>query len=125
MAFYKQVGKNTESNTLDNRVVSTDDLRVKIKQILSEEQWHQIEPVEVIDLVTTAEKQATKRKVQYGKIIGRYVYSEQSKPLTHLSAKTFKPLGSNVIQMPVVGEVVMGIEFFGERFYIPMSMIKK
>ena len=125
MAFYKQVGKNTESNTLDNRVVSTDDLRVKIKQILSEEQWHQIEPVEVIDLVTTAEKQATKRNVQYGKIIGRYVYSEQSKPLTHLSAKTFKPLGSNVMQMPVVGEVVMGIEFFGERFYIPMSMIKK
>lgn len=125
MAFYKQVGKNTESNTLDNRVVSTDDLRVKIKQILSEEQWYQIEPVEVIDLVTTAEKKATKRKVQYGKIIGRYVYSEQSKPLTHLSAKTFKPLGSNVIQMPLVGEVVMGIEFFGERFYIPMSMIKK
>ena len=62
MAFYKEVGKNTESTTLDNRVVSTDDLRVKVKQILQERQWHQIEPVEVIDVITNTDV-ATKQDI--------------------------------------------------------------
>lgn len=123
MAFYKEVGKNTESTTLDNRVVSTDDLRVKVKQILQERQWHQIEPVEVIDVITNTEV-ATKQKIQFGKIIGRYVYSDRNVSLSEISSKTFRPLGSNIIQLPIIGEVVMGIEFFGERFYLPMPMVK-
>ena len=123
MAFYKEVGKNTESTTLDNRVVSTDDLRVKVKQILQERQWHQIEPVEVVDVITDTEV-ATKQNIQYGKIIGRYIYSDRNVSLSEISSKTFRPLGSNIIQLPIIGEVVMGIEFFGERFYLPMSMVK-
>ncbi len=123
MAFYKEVGKNTESTTLDNRVVSTDDLRVKVKQILQERQWHQIEPVEVVDVITDTEV-ATKQNIQYGKIIGRYIYSDRNISLSEISSKTFRPLGSNIIQLPIIGEVVMGIEFFGERFYLPMSMVK-
>src|SRR6056300_109500 len=123
MAFYKEVGKNTESTTTDNRVVSTDDLRVKVKQILQEKQWHQIEPVEVIDVITNTEV-ATKQNIQFGKIIGRYIYSDRNVSLSEISSKTFRPLGSNIIQLPIIGEVVMGIEFFGERFYLPMSMVK-
>ena len=123
MAFYKEVGKNTESTTLDNRVVSTDDLRVKVKQILQERQWHQIEPIEVVDVITDTEV-ATKQNIQYGKIVGRYVYSDRNVSLSEIASKTFRPLGSNIMQLPIVGEVVMGIEFFGERFYLPMSMVK-
>ena len=106
MAFYKEVGKNTESTTLDNRVVSTDDLRVKVKQILQERQWHQIEPIEVVDVITDTEV-ATKQNIQYGKIVGRYVYSDRNVSLSEIASKTFRPLGSNIMQLPIVGEVLM------------------
>ena len=83
-----------------------------IKQIVQKEFFHQLEPIEVLEIVQDQEKN------KFGKIIGRYVYSEQNQPLEQCRENgSFIPLSSNIIQMPLPGEVVIGFEFNGDRYY--------
>ena len=119
MAYFNESGGNTESDVLSNKLVSNENLRVKVKQILSESQFYQVEPIEVLSII----KDSNGENIQHGKIIGRFIYSEKGLPFLRCSA--YKPLGSNVMQLPIEGEVVLGLEFFGERFYLPLSLIRK
>lgn len=123
MAYFDEAGikaqetkeKNNirlEDNSTSNRVVDENLLRLKIKQIVQKEFFHQLEPIEVLEIVQDQEKN------KFGKIIGRYVYSEQSQPLEQCRENgAFIPLSSNIIQMPLPGEVVIGFEFNGDRYY--------
>ena len=92
-----------ESNQLSNKMMTTDEVKLLIKQIMSESTDFEMEPVEVIDFEDD------------GSITGRYVVSEHDKSRDELN--NFMPLGQNVIQYPVAGEVVIGVEFFGKKYY--------
>tara|TARA_B100001778_G_scaffold276526_1_gene239905 strand:+ start:90 stop:1796 length:1707 start_codon:yes stop_codon:yes gene_type:complete len=50
-----------------------------------------------------------------GAIRGRYVVSEQGDSIDE--TKIFRPLDPNIIQYPVIGEVVLGLEFAGKHYY--------
>ena len=92
-----------ESDPLANRVMTTDAVKLLIRQIMGESTDFEMEPVEVINFNDN------------GSIQGRYVVSEHDKPVEELN--NFIPLSQNVIQYPVAGEVVIGVEFFGKRYY--------
>ena len=92
-----------ESDPLVNKMMTTDEVKLLIRQIMSESTDFEMEPVEVVSFNTD------------GSIVGRYVVSEHDKSRDELGE--FIPLGQNVIQYPVAGEVVIGVEFFGKRYY--------
>jgi hypothetical protein len=92
-----------ESNPLENKMMTTDEVKLLIRQILSESTDFEMEPVEVVSFNTD------------GSIQGRYLISEHDKDIVDLN--TFIPLNQNVIQYPVAGEVVIGVEFLGQRYY--------
>ena len=118
MAFFDSLKKGTnEPNPLSNRLVTEDNLRVKIKQLLQKEVFHQIEPLEVVEILKDENE-----SIDYGRIIGRYVYSEQDLSIGRLSE--FRPIGANIIQMPLPGDIVLGFDFFGERYYLPQSLVR-
>lgn len=107
--------KNTvrlEDNTTSNRNVDERLLRLKMKQLVQKEFFHQLEPVEVIEI----EEEEGGNK--FGNIIGRYIYSEYN--ISRGDARSngsFKPINSNILQMPLPGELVIGLEFNDERYY--------
>ena len=102
-----------ESSPTSNKVMTTDDVKLLINQILGETFQYEIEPVEV------------KSFNPDGSIEGRYCVSEHDKPISEL--QTFLPLNQNVIQYPIVDEIVLGLEVFatigpdnkpvGKRYY--------
>ena len=92
-----------ESNKLSNKVMTTDEVKLLIRQIMNESTDFEMEPVEVVDFSDD------------GSITGRYVVSEHDKSIDELNE--FIPLSQNVIQYPVTGEVVIGVEFFGKKYY--------
>jgi hypothetical protein len=101
-----------EDNSTSNDVVNESMLRQKLKNLVQKEFFHQLEPVEVLEIVQDQNRN------KFGKIIGRYVYSEQNLPLDDCrEGGAFIPLNSNIIQMPLPGEVVIGFEFDGNRYY--------
>ena len=107
--------KNTvrlEDNSTSNRQIDERLLRLKMKQLVQKEFFHQLEPVEVVEVVE--ENDGSK----FGSIIGRYIYSEHniSKGDARVNGE-FKPINSNILQMPLPGELVIGMEFNDERYY--------
>ncbi len=86
---------------------------------LGEELFYELEAVEVVDIYRFSEGPETGPKEPNlsgpGAILGRYVESEQGDNVDEL--QEFFPLDSNILQMPVVGEVVLGMEFDGQRYY--------
>ena len=92
-----------ESDKLSNKMMTTDEVKLLIRQIMGESTNFEMEPVEVVSFNTD------------GSVVGRYVVSEHDKSIDELGE--FVPLGQNVIQYPVAGEVVIGVEFFGKRYY--------
>ena len=101
-----------EDNSTSNDIVDESLLRQKLKNLVQKEFFHQLEPVEVLEVVSDQNKN------KFGKIIGRYVYSEHNQPLNDCrESGAFIPLQSNIIQMPLPGEVVIGFEFDGNRYY--------
>ena len=113
MAFQVKKDGGGESSPISNKVMTTDDVKLLINQILGETFQYEIEPVEV------------KNFNPDGSIEGRYVVSEHDKPISEL--QTFLPLNQNVIQYPIVDEIVLGLEVFatigpdnkpvGKRYY--------
>ena len=107
--------KNTirlEDNSTDNRNVDERLLRLKMKQLVQKEFFHQLEPVEVIEI------EEGDGGNKFGNIIGRYIYSEYN--ISKGDARSngiFKPINSNILQMPLPGELVVGLEFNDERYY--------
>jgi len=123
MPYFDKLGEDdkrghlsyNEASSIDNKPVTEDMLRLKIKQIVQEEFFHQLEPVEVLQVREDEEK----GRPNNGVIAGRYVYSEHDKAIDKCKqpSQFFRPLNPNVMQLPIPGEVVVGFEFAGERYY--------
>jgi len=102
-----------ESDKLSNKMMTTDEVKLLVNQILGQTFQYEIEPVEVKNFNLD------------GSIEGRYCVSEHDKPTPEL--QTFLPLNQNVIQYPIVDEIVLGLEVFvtigpdnkpvGKRYY--------
>ena len=124
MAHTVNKGGGGEPNPLDNQLLTSDGLKNKLAQFGGESLFYELEAVEVMDTFriidsnpddgTTGPTQETPTGVQAvepnlsgpGAILGRYVFSEHGDSPSEL--QEFLPLDSNVIQMPVVGEIVLG-----------------
>ena len=121
MPYFDKLGEDdkrghlsyNEASSIDNKPVTEDMLRLKVKQIVQDEFFHQLEPVEVLE-VRENPKNANK-----GLVVGRYVYSEYNKPFEQCvrPENFFIPLNPNLMQLPLPGEVVIGFEFAGQRYY--------
>jgi len=118
MPYFDKLGEDdkrghlsyNEASSTDDRPVTEDMLRLKIKQIVQEEFFHQLEPVEVLEVRENPNK---------GLVVGRYVYSEYNKPFEQCvrPENFFIPLNPNLMQLPLPGEVVVGFEFADQRYY--------
>ena len=119
MSNIKKKGGGGEPNPLENQLLTADGLKNKLAQLSGEELFYELEAVEVVDIYRFSEGTETGPKEPNlsgpGAILGRYVESEQGDNVDEL--QEFFPLDSNILQMPVVGEVVLGMEFDGQRYY--------
>ena len=119
MAHIVNKGKGGEPNPLDNQLLTSDGLKNKLAQLGAEHLFYELEAVEVIDTfrvvainqLGTSEDTDEEPKTEPnlsgpGAILGRYVFSEHGDSPNEL--QEFLPLDSNIVQMPVVGEVVLG-----------------
>jgi len=115
MAYTKTIKRGTsEASTLSNKLVTERDLRLKIQQLVNESEFNQIEPVEVLKVYPYPTEDKVDG-VDYGRIVGRYCVSEHD--LNPEDCKDFIPLYSNIMQLPMEHEIVLGIEFKGIRYY--------
>ena len=141
MSNIKKKGSGGEPNPLENQLLTADGLKNKLAQLSGEELFYELEAVEVVDIYrmvdvnpdvnprfedTDGFETSTIEDVEDeierepnlsapGAILGRYIESEQGDNVDEL--QEFFPLDSNILQMPVVGEVVLGMEFDGQRYY--------
>ena len=105
---------SSEKSTLSNQLITARNLRLKIKQLVEKEKFFELEPVQVLKVYPTGSAD-DKGYIDYGRIVGRYVVSEQGLPFEE--CKDFLPLDTNVLQYPLEDEIVVGIEFNKERYY--------
>lgn len=100
--------------TRQNYMTRSDVIELLSEMGLTEQQeYHQLEPLEVMDIYRDGEG----RVKQPGSIIGRYCISQNIKPPENM--KLFRPLNSNMIQMPLVGEIYVGFDDEdGNSYYV-------
>jgi len=119
MAHIVNKGKGGEPNPLENHLLTSDGLKNKLAQLGAEHLFYELEAVEVMDTYRYVEsgkevinpEEGEKTVYSYntsepGVIVGRYVFSEHGNDPEELLE--FFPLDANIIQVPVVGEVVLG-----------------
>ena len=117
MAHTVNKGGGGEPNPLDNQLLTSDGLKNKLAQFGGESLFYELEAVEVMDTFRIIDsnpddddvvgpQQVEPNLSGPGAILGRYVFSEHGDSPSEL--QEFLPLDSNVIQMPVVGEIVLG-----------------
>ena len=119
MSNIRKKGGGGEPNPLENQLLTADGLKNKLAQLSGEELFYELEAVEVVDIYRFSEGPETGSKEPNlsgpGAILGRYVESEQGDGVDEL--QEFLPLNPNILQHPIVGEVVLGMEFDGQRYY--------
>ena len=119
MAHTVNKGGGGEPNPLDNQLLTSDGLKNKLAQFGGESLFYELEAVEVMDTFRIVDAnpddddivgpQETEPNLSGpGAILGRYVFSEHGDVPSEL--QEFLPLNANVIQMPVVGEIVLGFD---------------
>jgi len=95
MAHIIKRGSGGEPNPLDNHILTSDGLRNKLAQLGAEHLFYELEALEVMDISDDR-----------GTIVGRYVVSEEGDSPSEL--QEFLPLNANILQIPIVGEIVLG-----------------
>ena len=129
MAHTVNKGGGGEPNPLDNQLLTSDGLKNKLAQLGAEHLFYELEAVEVVDIFrqvptiteaqggTGAEETTEPNLSGPGAILGRYVFSEHGDRPSEL--QEFFPLNSNILQMPIVGEIVLGFsdEATQQRYY--------
>ena len=117
MAHTVNKGGGGAPNPLDNQLLTSDGLKNKLAQFGGESLFYELEAVEVMDTFRIVDanpddddivgpQEVEPNLSGPGAILGRYVFSEHGDSPSEL--QEFLPLDSNVIQMPVVGEIVLG-----------------
>lgn len=89
--------------------VTKDELRKILLNLKVKMTEFELEVFEVMDIYRVGSS-VTKQ----GAVLGRYVYSENGKP----TVSQYYPLNSNIIQYPLVGELWIGFNYDGKRYYL-------
>ena len=124
MAFKKGVTEKSDRPGSDVRgsLVTKSGIMKAIETRAGGDEFYEIEPVEVLDVWIDegnsdfpVDKDGNKDYSLTGSILGRFVYSEQG--IAKSKCSNFKPLNPNINMTPIRGEIVLGIMFFGQRYY--------
>ena len=102
-----------ENTSFDNEILTREGLKTISKQIASADEFNELEVFEVMDIYRD---EGNPRISSPGEVVGRYIHSEIDDSVKDLL--TFKPLNSNILQQPIVGELWLGINLEGRRYYI-------
>ena len=94
-------GAGGDDNSLDNSFVTRTELFTILKQISDVSKFYELEVFEVLDVFREG---GTIQ--ESGEVKGRYLTDSPKEKIT-----TFKPLNANILQMPVVGELWLGLHY--------------
>ena len=94
-------GAGGDDNSLDNSFVTRTELFTILKQISDVSKFYELEVFEVLDVFRDG---GTIQEP--GEVKGRYLTDSPKEKIT-----TFKPLNANILQMPVVGELWLGLHY--------------
>ena len=96
-------------------------LKRKLKEVVQESQFYELEPVEVLDVHLDDTKSSFPLKDNQpdysyvGGVLGRMIYSEQGLNIDR--CRNFKPLNPNMNYTPAVGEIVIGVKYLSDYYY--------
>lgn len=115
---------STKIGPISSTLQSTESVIRLVRELANDAAlFYEMESVEVIEVhndpTTSTFPKLKDGSPNYGKvgsIIGRYVNSEEGKNIDSL--KTFNPLNPLINTTPVIGELVIGVEYLGKRYYI-------
>tara|TARA_B100000131_G_scaffold47282_2_gene41932 strand:- start:4960 stop:6105 length:1146 start_codon:yes stop_codon:yes gene_type:complete len=113
---------NRTGPELGNRVQTVDSTISLLKELTTQTEFYELEPLEVLEVHLDESKSSFPKTGDgnpdysfVGAIIGRFILSEQGKNIDN--CKTFKPLNPSVSTTPIVGEVVIGVKYLGDYYY--------
>jgi len=96
-----------------NDVVTTNELQLHLKQLAKDVEFYELEPFEVMDIYRP---NAQNGIVIPGVVKGRNVISEQGDKPDEMSF--YYPLNPNILQYPVVGDILVGMSYKSKRYYV-------
>ena len=96
-----------------NDVVTTNELQLHLKQLAKDVEFYELEPFEVMDIYRP---NAQNGIVIPGVVKGRNVISEQGNKPDEMSF--YYPLNPNILQYPVVGDILVGMSYKSKRYYV-------
>ena len=126
MARKEQTAKGVIVGSIKkSKLQTTDSTLQAIKDSSLNEEFYELEPVEVLevhldDTKETFPKQKGKNSGNpdysyIGGIIGRFVYSEQGLKVD--KCRSYKPINPSLNFVPAVGEIVIGVQYLGQYYY--------
>ena len=107
--------KDDDNRRNDNELLTYNSALTLLKEINSESKFYETELAEVLHVFTDTEHENfprvdNKPDLSYvGGVIARYIYSEQGMRIDN--CKKFKPLNPHINTLPVVGELVVGVNY--------------
>ena len=112
MAYTKDKSKGTPFQSVSGlkKSIQTDKGPGQLRS-----EFYELEPAEVVDIILDDEHSQFENYTDIGAIICRPCFSEYGKPRKVLSK--YKPLNMNSTEYPVIGEYVIVVEYFGEKYY--------
>lgn len=122
--YIRKKESSTKIGPIPSNLQSTESVIRLVRELAADDAlFYEMESVEVIEVhndPTTSTfpklKDGSPDYGRIGSILGRYVNSEEGKNIDSL--KTFSPLNPLINTTPVIGEMVIGVEYLGKRYYI-------
>ena len=96
-----------------NDVVTTNELQLHLKQLAKDVEFYELEPFEVMDIYRPNAENGISIP---GVVKGRNVISEQGDRPDEMSF--YYPLNPNILQYPVVGDILVGMSYKSKRYYV-------
>ena len=96
-----------------NDVVTTNELQLHLKQLAKDVEFYELEPFEVMDIYRPNAENGISIP---GVVKGRNVISEQGDRPDEMSF--YYPLNPNILQYPVVGDILVGMSYKSKRYYL-------
>lgn len=121
MAYEKKPGRGV-SVPETGGLQTLNSLKKRIKEIVKDSEFYEFEPLEVLEVHLDETKSSFPLKEDQpdysyiGGVLGRFIYSEQGISVDR--CRSFKPLNPNMNSTPVVGEIVIGVKYLSDYYYI-------
>ena len=96
-----------------NDVVTTNELQLHLKQLAKDVEFYELEPFEVMDIYRPNAENGISIP---GVVKGRNVISEQGDRPDEMIF--YYPLNPNILQYPVVGDILVGMSYKSKRYYL-------